>query len=89
MSAHVLFEFIKRVVKSDIRRGLPSILSLFHSDFNKFNNTEARMLDSIYPTTIKLLEKRIFILLHHSQTRCHLIKQFKTLYFHLQYNAQG
>ena len=27
-------------------RGLPSILSLFRNEFNKFNNTRARMLDS-------------------------------------------
>ena len=35
-------------------RGLPSILSLFRNDFNKFNNTRARMLDSIYHMTITL-----------------------------------
>ena len=29
-------------------RGLLSILSLFRNKFNKFNNTRARMLDSIY-----------------------------------------
>ena len=34
-------------------RGLPSILSLFHKEFNKFNNTGARMLDSIYHLTLK------------------------------------
>ena len=32
-------------------RGLPSILSLFSNEFNKFNNTRARMLDSIYHMT--------------------------------------
>ena len=32
-------------------RGLPSILSLFRNEFNKFNNTRARMLDSIYHMT--------------------------------------
>ena len=32
-------------------RGLPSILSLFHNEFNKFNNTRARMLESIYHMT--------------------------------------
>ena len=32
-------------------RGLPSILSLFRNEFNKFNNTRARMLDSIYRMT--------------------------------------
>ena len=28
--------------------GLPSILSLLCNKFNKFNNTRARMLDSVY-----------------------------------------
>ena len=32
-------------------RGLPSILSLFRNEFNKFNNTRARMIDSIYHMT--------------------------------------
>ena len=35
-------------------RGLPSILLLFRNEFNKFNNTGARMLDSIYHMTQKL-----------------------------------
>ena len=35
-------------------RGLPSILSLFRNEFNKFNNTRARMLDSIYHMTISV-----------------------------------
>ena len=29
-------------------RGLPSILSLFRNELYKFNNTKARMLDSIF-----------------------------------------
>ena len=33
-------------------RGLPSILLLFHKEFNKFNNTGAQMLDSIYQMTL-------------------------------------
>ena len=32
-------------------RGLSSILSLFRIEFNKFNYTRARMLDSIYHMT--------------------------------------
>ena len=32
-------------------RGFLSILSLFHNGFDKFNNTKARMLDSIYYMT--------------------------------------
>ena len=36
--------------------GLSSILSLFRNEFNKFNNTGARMLDSIYHMTLKNLK---------------------------------
>ena len=36
-------------------RDLPSILSLFRNEFIKFNNTGARMLDSIYHMTLRLL----------------------------------
>ena len=34
--------------KRDKMLGKPRILSLFLNSFNKFNNTRARMLDSIY-----------------------------------------
>ena len=34
-------------------RGLPSILSLFRNDLNEFNNTGARILDSIYHMTLE------------------------------------
>ena len=34
--------------------GLPSILSLFRNELNKFNNTGAQLLDSIYHMTLKL-----------------------------------
>ena len=36
-------------------RGLLSILSIFLIEFNKFNNNRARMLDSIYHMTLRLL----------------------------------
>ena len=48
MSAHVLLNLLNELGKRDKMRGLPSILSLFHNEFNKLNNTRARMLDSIY-----------------------------------------
>ena len=48
MSAHVLLNLLNELGKSDKMRGLPSILSLFRNEFNKFNNTRARMLESIY-----------------------------------------
>ena len=39
-------------------RGLPSILSLFLNEFNKFNNAGAQMLDSVDHMTLKLLKIR-------------------------------
>ena len=51
MSAHVLLNLLNSLGKRDKMRGLPSILSLFHNEFNKFNNTRARMLDTIYHMT--------------------------------------
>ena len=55
MSAHVLLILLNELGKRDKMRGLPSILSLFRNEFNKFNNTGARMLDSIYRMTLRLL----------------------------------
>ena len=40
-------------------RGLPSILSLFRDEIYKFNNTGARMLDSIYHITLKFLKNHV------------------------------
>ena len=51
MSAYVLMNLLNELGKRDKMRGLPSILSLFRNEFNKFNNTRARMLDSIYHMT--------------------------------------
>ena len=51
MSAHVLLNLLNELGKRDKMRGLPSILFLFRNEFNKFNNTRARMLDSIYHMT--------------------------------------
>ena len=62
MSDHVLLNLLNQVGKRDKMRGLPSVLSLFRNEFNsilspfrnefnKFNNTRARMLDSIYHMT--------------------------------------
>ena len=48
MSDHVLLNLLNELGKRDKMRGLPSILSLFRNEFNKFNNTRTRMLDSIY-----------------------------------------
>ena len=55
MSAHVLLNLLNELRKRDKMRGLPSILSFFRNEFDKFNNTRARMLDSIYHMPLKLL----------------------------------
>ena len=48
MSGHVLLNLLNKLGKRDKMRGLPGILSLFCNEFNKFYNTRAQMLDSIY-----------------------------------------
>ena len=39
MSAHVLLILLNELGERDKMRGLPSILSLFRNEFNKFNKT--------------------------------------------------
>ena len=56
MSAHVLLNLLNKLRKSDKMRGLPSILLLFHNEFNKLNNTASPMLDSIYHITLNNLK---------------------------------
>ena len=51
MSAHVLLNLLNEFGKRSKMRGLPSILSLFRNEFNKVNNTRARILDSFYHVT--------------------------------------
>ena len=53
MSAPVLLNLSNEFRKRDKMRGLTSILFLFGNKFNKFNDTGARMLDSIYHMTLK------------------------------------
>ena len=55
MSAHILLNLLNEFGKEIKMRGLSSILSLFRNEFNKFNYTGARMLDSIYHMTFSLL----------------------------------
>ena len=55
MSAHVLSILLNKLGKRDKMQGLSSILSLFRNNFDKFNNTRAQMLDSIYHMTLRLL----------------------------------
>ena len=55
MSAYVKLNLLNKLGKRDKMRGLHRILSLFRNEFNKINNTRARMLDSIYHMTLRLL----------------------------------
>ena len=75
MSAHVLLNLLNELGKRDKMRGLPSILSLFRNEFNKFNNTRARMLDSIYHMTNTLKShfsrKKNVIILSLCTQRCY------------------
>ena len=74
MSSHVLLNLLNKLGKSDKMRGLPSILSLFRNEFNQFNNTRARMYDSIYHMTNTLKShfwRKNFIILSLSTQRCY------------------
>ena len=57
-------------------RGLPSILSYFRIKVNKFNNTGARMLDSVYHRTFKFITKNRFFSVKMS-TFCGLLQKLK------------
>ena len=48
MSAHVLLNLLNELGEKIRCEAVPSILSVFPNEFNKFNNTGARMQDSIY-----------------------------------------
>ena len=47
MSARVFLNLLNELRKRDKMRGLPSILSLFHNEFNEFNYTGVRILGSV------------------------------------------
>ena len=53
MSAHVLLNLLNELEKKIRCETLPSLLPVFPNEFNKFNNTGARMQDSIYHMTLK------------------------------------
>ena len=50
MRAHVLLNLLNELGKSDAKHFIS-----FSLEFNKFNNTRAGMLDSIYHMTLRLL----------------------------------
>ena len=47
IKAHVLLNLLKELKKRDKMRGWSRIVSQQCNEFNKFNNTGVRMLDSI------------------------------------------
>ena len=71
MIAYVLLNLLNELGIIDKMRGLPSILSLFRNEFNKFNNTRARMLDYIYHMTNTLIShfwrKNIIFFFHYER----------------------
>ena len=74
MSAHVLLNLLNELRKRDKMQSLSSILSLFRNEFNKFNNTGARTLDSIYHMTLILIKNRGFGV--KTSSVCHLLRIF-------------
>ena len=75
MSAIVLLNLSNELRKKNKIRGKPSILSFYRNEFNKFNNTGAQMLDSVYHMTLKLLKNHIFGV---KRSRfCHLLHNVK------------
>ena len=54
MSAHVLLNLLSKLGKRDKMRALLSILFINCNKFNKFNNSRAQSLDSIYNMTVTL-----------------------------------
>ena len=61
MSTRVLLYLLNKLGKRDKMKGLLSILSLSRKGFNKFNNTGAQMLDSIYHMTQKCFQITFFV----------------------------
>ena len=55
-----MLNLLNELRKRDKMRGLSSILSLFRDQFNILNKTGARILDSIYHMTFKIILKSYF-----------------------------
>ena len=60
ISAHGLLNLLNELGESDKNARLAEHLSLFRNEFNKFNNTGVRKLDSNFYMTLKLLSDFIF-----------------------------
>ena len=60
MTAHVFLNLLNELGERNKMQCLPSMLSLVHTELNKFNYTGAQMFDSIYHMTLKLIKKSHF-----------------------------
>ena len=79
MLAHVLINLLNELAKRDKMCGLPSISSLFRNEINKFNNTGAQMLDSIYHMSSHSLKNHIF------GVKTSILSSFTQLYYGRHY----
>ena len=63
MSAHVLLNLLNKLGKRDKIQGLPSILSFFHNEINKFNNALSRSTNVRFYLSydIKIILKSYFL----------------------------
>ena len=55
MSARVLLNLLNKLGKRDKMRGLPSFLSLFRNEFNKFNNTRVCLFVALHPKSTAMV----------------------------------
>ena len=55
MSAHLLLNLLNKLGKEIKCEACTAFFLLFRNEFNKFNNTRAQMLDSIYNMALRLL----------------------------------
>ena len=60
MSAHVLLNLLNKLTKRDKMRGMPSILSLFRIEFNKFNYTGGKNVRFYLSHDIEIILKSYF-----------------------------
>ena len=55
LSTHVFLNLLNELSKRDKKQGYAKHFNVFCETFNKFDNTRAQLLDTIYHMTLKLL----------------------------------
>ena len=66
MSAHVLLKLLNELGKEIKCEANRAFYLFFRNEMNKFSNTRARMLDSIYQMTLRLLGNLISAVKHYN-----------------------